>query len=622
MKWTRGLLALLLLSLIVIAALALYPFVYPVAVHPPKQGWLIAIINNIVASRQTPLRGNLPYLIIGIGCLMLLVMAIDKRMRKSRTYGTAHPATRREYRPFVQHSSRFHLHVPHFRRKALPPAQQIQPSSVPHLPSPLKKSRVVQPQPSHTISPSKLFLGWYRRHAIFLNEKQMESNALVVAPIGMGKTSRVVAGNLLREEGNRSLFIPDVKGELQRISGGWIALHHDVWVFDPVHPAQSEGYNPLAHIHSIEDAQEFAMCWVLNTGKSREEFWIKAPYHLMTATLMHVKAAEPNAPFSRVGDILSRISYDKMKHILVNSPSHIAREEMTAFFEHMNKNQKLEGTLMADVATRFQLLASEHIREVTAHNHIDFQEMAKHPIALYLSIPRRYADRYQPLLACFMMQMFSTWEAQVESYPDGHLPRRILCYMDEFTNLGYIPNMSGYISTLRHTGVGMLLAVQSFAQLDEKYGKAVRESILTNTMTHLLLPGAGLEETEYYSKRMGMTTVPTETHSVKGYGLDAQDSWTRGETGRRLMLPDELRIMAEDEMLMLHATTSPMLLKTIQYFRDRRVAHRANLPFHHVRVYQEPPEPPKSAPPHPPSVVESQPNVDQKKGNDQFFLNE
>ena len=248
MKWTRVLLALLLLSLIVIAALAWFPSVYPVAVHPPKQGWLIAIANNIIASRKTPLRSILPYLLIGIGCSMLLVTAIDRRMRKSRTYGTAHPATRREYRPFVQDSAPFHLHLPHFRKKALPPAQQIQPSSVPHLPPPLKKSRIVQPQPSHNSSPSKFFLGWYRRHAIILDEKRMESNALVVAPIGMGKTSRVVAGNLLREEGNRSLVIPDVKGELQRISGGWIAQHHDVWVFDPVHPAQSEGYNPLAHM--------------------------------------------------------------------------------------------------------------------------------------------------------------------------------------------------------------------------------------------------------------------------------------------------------------------------------------------------------------------------------------
>ena len=75
-----------------------------------------------------------------------------------------------------------------------------------------------------------------------------------------------------------------------------------------------------------------------------------------------------------------------------------------------------------------------------------------------------------------------------------------MCYLDEFTNLGYIPGFGGYISTARSSGVAMLLAIQSFSQLDDRYGKAIKENILANTVNHLLLPGAGLEETQYYSR--------------------------------------------------------------------------------------------------------------------------
>src|SRR5436305_14464922 len=98
----------------------------------------------------------------------------------------------------------------------------------------------------------------------------------------------------------------------------------------------------------------------------------------------------------------------------------------------------------------------------------------------------------------------------------------------------------------------MLLAIQSFSQLDDRYGKAIKENILANTVNHLLLPGAGLEETEYYSRRLGITTITTESHSVQhqpyrgssGYAtmpmIDGRSlGLTSGQSQRSLQTADE-----------------------------------------------------------------------------------
>jgi len=452
----------------------------------------------------------------------------------------------------------------------------------------------------------------------------------------------VVIPNLLREQGSRSLFISDVKGELVRKTAGAVSRFHDVWVFAPMHPQHSHGYNPLAFIRTVEEAQEFARCWVLNTGKSKEDFWPNAAIRLMTATLLHVRAAEPHAPFSRVADMLCRLTYQNMKQTLTTSPLRQVREEVGPFFEYMDMNPKLIGSLMADIGTRFQLLGSDAIRSVTAHHQINFRAMGEQtgrPIALYLSIPPRFAERYQPLLACFMMQMMAEWEALAEESPGGQIPRRIMGYLEEFANLGSIPLINGYISTARHTGVGLLLVIQGFHQLDEKYSVAIRKNILTNTVTHLLLPGAGKEETEYYSERLGMTTVETETQNTRGAGIESQKSWTQGETGRRLMMPEELRTMPEDRMLMLSGASAPLLLETSLYFQNRRLNSQANLPFHPACSRQGPPpkpqqqHPTKGAPPSTPSeqkprgvsgdLNSQQGNFqDRTKKNDRYFLNE
>ncbi len=404
---------------------------------------------------------------------------------------------------------------------------------------------------------------------------------LLTAPIGAGKSSKIIIPNLLRETGARSLFISDVKGELVRITAGALARYHEIWVFSPMSPERSTGYNPLAFIRSVEDAQEFATCWVKNTGASKDDFWPNTAKKLLTATLLHLRKAEPDAPFSRVADILCTTSYEELKQLFAGSPSIHARREVKTFFEYIDLNPKLTGSVMTDLNTRFQLLTSDQIRDVTARNEIDFAAMAQRPIALYMSIPRRYAERYQPLLACFMMQMFSVWEEEATKSPTGQLARGIACYLDEFANLGYIPNISGYISTARSSRIALLIVLQSFNQIDEKYGQEIRKTMLSNTTTHLLLPGAGLEETEYYSQRIGNTTIPKETRSIAGLGFNVQDATrTQDETGRRLLMADELRTMPEDTMLMINATSAPMVLKTTPYFREKRFQCLVNLPYH------------------------------------------
>ncbi len=440
-------------------------------------------------------------------------------------------------------------------------------------------------------APATLMLGTFQSVAIRLGERDQTENIILTAPVGAGKTSVIIVPNLLNEPGTRSLLVPDVKSELYRLTAGQVSQRHEIWRFAPAQATESLGYNPLAYIRGYEDAQELAHCWIENTGKSKDDFWPNAATKLLASTLMHLRVAEPAAPFSRVADILCGLSFEELQLLFQQSPSVEAREELASFFEYMGKNDKLVGALMTDIGTRFQLVRS--VADVTARNDIDFRVMSERPIALYLSIPRRYAARYQPLLACFLMQAFLTWEEVAETSPGGRLPQTIIAYLDEFTNLGYIPNFSTYITTARHTRIALLLALQSFHQLDERYGRSVRETILANCKTHLLLPGAGLSECEYYSERIGDTTVQTTASARSRSGTAAwaastyTTSWNTSETRRRLMTPEELRTLPPDKMLVLGASEAPLLVQTHPYFKNRQLARRVNLPIVRVQVSEE-----------------------------------
>jgi type IV secretion system protein VirD4 len=188
-------------------------------------------------------------------------------------------------------------------------------------------------------------------------------------------------------------------------------------------------------------------------------------------------------------------------------------------------------------------------------------------------------------MACLTMQMFTSWERRAERSSEHALPRGMACYLDEFTNIGHIPGFVDFISSARSKRIALLMATQSFSQLKACYGKEGAETIKNNAVTHLLLQGAGLQETRYYSKRIGNTTVVTGSSTSEGFGIGTQRTWTQGKTQRRLLTPEELRTMRDNTILMLRKASPPMLLKGHPYYRDRHLKRLARL--HHNIVNKQ-----------------------------------
>lgn len=108
--------------------------------------------------------------------------------------------------------------------------------------------------------------------------------------------------------------------------------------------------------------------------------------------------------------------------------------------------------------------------------------------------------------------------------------------------------MTDLIATLRSRQVALVLACQGFAQLEERYGKAGAETLLANASTHLVLPGVGQREADFYARRIGKTTITTWSRSRRGAW---EVSSHRGEAVRWLIDPNEIRTLPERQMLVL-----------------------------------------------------------------------
>lgn len=432
-------------------------------------------------------------------------------------------------------------------------------------------------------------VGRCRWRTIALNEEIQHAHVLFVAPTGSGKTRLLIVPNLLREEGKRSLFVADLKdNKLYTLTAGAVARYYDLRVFAPLRPRLSHGYNPLAHIHTVADAQDFADCWVNNTGLSKEEFWLTSSKLLITAVVLHLRHTEPDAPFSRLADIVTS-STKAIQHILATTPSIDARRVGKEFLKRMEDHEKLIASVLSDLGNRFQILADPDIRASTEGNEIDFDAMNESAIAFYLCVPRKATRRLKPLLATLTMQLFSAWERR------GSFSKA--CYLDEFTKLGHVPGMADFLSMARHYQIATFMAIQNFAQMDEVYGPQDAKTLKANTVTHLVLPGVDVDEAHYYSIKIGDTTVQTGTHHAAGAGAARQDSWTQGEARRPLMTPDEIRRIGKNMILMISGSSQPLLARGKLFHKVRRLARLAAIPYQFIRGQAQPASPQPNANP-------------------------
>jgi|SRR5579883_769533 len=430
-------------------------------------------------------------------------------------------------------------------------------------------------KPRFVLGKSTLF------QTVALPAKRIFENIIVLAPSGQGKTSRLVQPNLLQEKGDRGLLVNDTKGELYKTCGGVLSLRMSVIVFAPHRLDISVHYNPLKHVYNERDAEDLARAWVENTGLSPQPYWNDTAVLLIQAFIMHLHDTEPDAPFSRLADLLGATTIAQIHTVLANSKSRAAHDLGAKFMDNIKMNPQRAADIVSGMATRFMSLRDPELRTLTATDpdplkNLDFQRLARVPQALFLWVDPPDVRRLKPVFACLITQLMN-----VLIRTSLHID--FVLYLDELCNVGHIPNYVNYISEMRAMGIGFVQCVQDFGQLRREYGQDGLDTILDNSNTKIFLPGTGKKEAEYASELLGDMTVKTTSVSRGRHGVTQRESLTT----RRLMKPDEIRRMKQGTIIAIASNLAPMKLHNRPYYKVRRLRKSANLPM----VYHNPHSP-------------------------------
>ncbi len=441
-----------------------------------------------------------------------------------------------------------------------------------------------QGQLAYTGAP--LLLGTRGRACVALDRSLQVLNVLLVGPPNTGKSAGFIIPNLRREDGRRSVVVTDLKNELLKKSYGALSDQHDVWVLNFLSPATSLGYNPLAYCTDPLATALFCDAWISNTGASDDDpFWSNAARELMMAGISHLRATMPPAAvtLAHLDQFLTGQPPQAVITALEESPAPLAKKKAFSFMAALKANDKLLGSVFAEITPRFMIMADERVQAVTSTNEVDFRRMVdpnERPVALFIGLDRTLQRQLKPLIAAFFLDMFRTFSQIADESVTDALGRDVMLFADEFGNLGAIPEMATWISTMRSAGVGMVLAVQSTKQIEAVYGEEAFETITASCYTKIGLSHMAWNDAKWFSDQAGQKTEVTQSSNVQRgrfHVTTDRGGASQSETKANLLNPDEIQRIGETEMIALIGERPPARLTQRRYYDDSEVKDRGGI---------------------------------------------
>lgn len=454
-------------------------------------------------------------------------------------------------------------------------------------------------------------------------------NIEVIGGSGSGKTRFFVKPNLMQM--HSSYVVTDPKGTVlvecgkmlrrgrpKRDKNGKVTYEpYRIKVFNTIDFDKSMHYNPFAYIRREtreQDILKFVEVLVKNTTSKDakgDDFWVKAEKLLYQAYIALIFTTCPkeeqnmetlvefiNASECREDDETFKNSIDwafyYLEKWLDNSWS--ADEEFKDENANYKKFRSLEPTaeqrslgrfalrqykayklaagktaksILISCSTRLAPFSIDKVLEITQYDEMQLDTIGDELTALFVIISDTDST-FNFLVAIMYSQMFNLLCTKADNNPDGsgRLKYHVRCLLDEFANIGEIPEFDKLIATIRSREISVSIILQTKSQLKAKY-KDNADTIEGNCDTMLFLGGKEKTTLKDLSESLGKETIDLfNTNITKGQSESSGVNYQK--TGRELKTQDELQVMDNSQCILQIRGLRPFLSQKFDIEKHER----------------------------------------------------
>lgn len=403
------------------------------------------------------------------------------------------------------------------------------------------------------------------------------NNFLILGGAGTGKSRFVIKPNLLQE--NCSYVVTDPSGEIIVSCGKVLSDHgYNIKIFNLSNMGHSNTYNPFNYIRDEAGVLMVIDCLIKNTtGKNEkgDQFFTNSEKLLYSACIFYLidfETDESRKNFSSVMDMINMSQVDE------NNPS--SKSELDLMFEQIDQTSlaakyykafkqaagKTLKSIIISCVVRLQSFMTPQVTRLTGSDNINLASIGDEKTILFIITPQ--ADRTFAFLASMLYsQLFETLyhkgETQKLKTGSERLTYHVRCLMDEFANIGEIPEFPSKLSTMRKYNISATIVLQDNSQLQSMYKDEWR-TIMANCDSTIFLGNAEPDTLKYFCEKLGNETVTAQSRG-RSYGSKSGSSQNYQQVKRETLTAEEIGRLPNDECLVFLRGERPARDKKFKY---------------------------------------------------------
>ena len=394
-------------------------------------------------------------------------------------------------------------------------------------------------------------------------------NVLVVGGSGSGKTRFFIKPNLLQM--HSSYVVTDPKGGLvNEVGNALYKIGYRMKVFNTINFSKSMHYNPFAYLHSEKDILKLVTTLIANTkgeSKGGDDFWLKAETLLYTALIgyIHYEAPEEEQNFSTLLEMINAMEVreddEEFKNpvdmmfdeLAEQNPDHFAVRQYAKYKLAAGKTLK---SILISCGARLAPFDIKELRDLMEYDELELDTLGDQKTALFVILSDTDST-FNFVAALMYSQLFNLLCDKADDFYGGRLPVHVRLILDEFANIGQIPNFDKLIATIRSREISASIILQSQSQLKTIY-KDAADTIVGNCDSTLFLGGKEKSTLKEISELLGKETIDLYNQS-ENRGSQVSHGLSYQKLGKELMTQDELAVMDGGKCIFMLRGVRPFL---------------------------------------------------------------
>ena len=444
-------------------------------------------------------------------------------------------------------------------------------------------------------------------------------NVLIIGGSGAGKTRFFAKPNIMQL--NTSYVITDPKGEILQSTGKMLKeAGYELRVCNLIQMQHSDNYNPFNYVYEPDGSlsadnikKMINVLFKATKGDGeKEDFWSQKGQTMLEAIVFLLfEESEYNAEFDNEGKIIpetrdkTHLNFfsvtEKMRKLRYppsggNQPDGFFMEKnkdesdaefearrsqgflcsldkdfielekrkpdslaLRLYKEIRNAPEETGQSFLSSANVKTFMFNMESLRNLTCCDNIELEKLGDRKTALFIIISATDST-YNFLAAMLYTQLFDTLNIRANFKYGGRLPVHVRCIMDEFANIGQIPEFEKVIAYVRSLGISINIILQNMAQLKSRYEKTW-EGIVGNCDTKLFLGGDEESTLKWLSEILGKETIDIRGRNKTSGGKQKSTSENNSLVGRELMQPDEIATMPISDCIVKMRSHNPFYCK-------------------------------------------------------------